>query len=142
MPELRTVDLRFRVRYAETDQGGVAYYANYLVWFEMGRSEFCRAIGYPYTRIEELGYLMVVAEATARYKRPVRYDDPILVRTTMPEMRRRVCRFEYEILKEDSAELVAEGETTHVVVKMKTGRPTALPDEIVQHFQETINILK
>jgi acyl-CoA thioester hydrolase len=134
MPEHRAVDLRLRVRYSETDQGGVAYYANYFVWFEMGRSEYCRTVGYPYTKIEEQGYLMVVAEATARYKRSVRYDDPLVVRTTMPEIRRRVCRFSYEIFHEGSGELVAEGETTHVVVDMKSGRPTALPDEVVDCF--------
>jgi acyl-CoA thioester hydrolase len=134
MPEPRAVELRLRVRYAETDQGGVAYYANYFVWFEMGRSEYCRAVGYPYTKIEEQGYLMVVAEATARYKRSVRYDDPLIVRTTMPEIRRRVCRFGYQIINEDSGEPVAEGETTHVVVDMKSGRPTALPDNVVNYF--------
>ena len=138
MSDFRTVDLRFRARYAETDTGGVVYYANYLVWFEMGRSEFCRAIGYPYTRIEEEGYLMVVAEATARYKRSAHYDDRILVRTTMPEIRKKTCRFHHQIFREDTMELLAEGGTVHVVVSKETGRTVSLPESTIKHFRKAI----
>ena len=128
------IDLPFRVRYAETDQMGVAYYANYFVWFEMGRSEYCRTVGYPYTDVENDGFVMVVAEAKVRYKRPARYDDKLVVRTAMPEVRSRVCRFSYEIVKQDSGELLAEGETVHVVVDKKTGRPTSMPQHYIDIF--------
>jgi len=130
------IDLPFRVRYAETDQMGVAYYANYLVWFEMGRSEYCRTVGYPYTDVENDGFVMVVAEAKVRYKRPARYDDNLVVRTTMPEVRSRVCRFSYQIVKQDSGELLAEGETVHVVVDKKTGKPTSMPQHYIDIFSK------
>lgn len=134
MTGLRAVDLPFRVRYAESDQMGVAYYANYLVWFEMGRSEYCRAIGYPYTRIEEEGFVMVVAEATVRYRSPAHYDDELIVRSTMPEVRSRVCRFGYEIIRKESGEVLAEGETTHVIVDRETGRSTRMPESYIKIF--------
>jgi acyl-CoA thioester hydrolase len=136
MAEFRAVDLPFRVRYAETDQMGVAYYANYLVWFEMGRSEYCRAIGYPYTRIEEEGFVMVVAEATVRYRSPARYDDELIVRTTMTEVRSRVCSFGYQVIRKESGELLAEGETTHVVVDAESGKPTRMPPHYIEVFEE------
>ena len=135
MPGQRAVDLTFRVRYAESDQMGVAYYANYLVWFEMGRSEYCRELGYPYTRIEEEGFVMVVAEATVRYRSPARYDDELIIRTTMPEIRSRVCRFHYEIFRKGSGELLAEGETVHVIVDKETGRSTRMPDRYLEAFR-------
>ncbi len=130
----RAVDLPFRVRYAESDQMGVAYYANYLIWFEMGRSEYCRELGYPYTRIEEEGFVMVVAEATVRYRSPARYDDELIIRTTMPEVRSRVCRFGYEIFRKGSGELLAKGETVHVIVDKETGRSTRMPARYIEVF--------
>lgn len=138
MAEHRKVDLPFRVRYAETDQAGVAYYANYLVWFEMGRSEYCRAVGYPYARIEEGGMIMVVAEAGIRYKRAARYDDPLIVRTRMTEARRRTCRFEYEIVRQDSGGGLAEGFTVHVVVDRDNGRPIAMPADLLELFNNSM----
>ena len=135
MPAAPTVDCHIRVRYAEADQMGVAYYAHYLAWFEMGRSEFCRAVGYPYSRIEEEGFLLVVAKATVRYKQPARYDDPLIIRSVMTEMRRRICRFGYSVIHAETGELIAEGTTTHLVVDRESGRPTSLPERIVEHFQ-------
>ena len=140
MPEPLVADLPFRVRYAETDKMGVAYYANYLIWFEMGRSEYCRLAGYPYTRIEDEGFIMVVAEATVRYKRSAHYDDNLVVRTRMTEVKSRVCRFGYSITREDDGELIAEGETVHVVVDAEHGRPTRMPERYIEVFNRAIGI--
>ncbi|HEU4597872.1 MAG TPA: thioesterase family protein [Pyrinomonadaceae bacterium] len=105
-----------RVRYAETDRMGVVYHANYLVWFEIGRTEFCRSRGFAYKDMEEndRAYL-VVAESYCRYKAPARYDDELVVRTHITELRRRSVRFGYEILRLSDGVVIAEGETGHVV---------------------------
>lgn len=119
----------FRVRYAETDQMGVVYYANYFVWFEIGRTDLCRQRGFAYRDMEkEDGLCIIVAEARCRYKAPARYDDEIEVRTRLSEVRRRVLTFTYEIRRKSDDELLAEGETIHVVVDME-GKPRALPDK-------------
>jgi acyl-CoA thioester hydrolase len=118
-----------RVRYAETDQMGVVYYANYLVWFEVGRADLCRKLGFAYREMEhEDGLYLIVAEARCRYKAPARYDDEIEVRTCLREQRRRVLTFAYEIYRHPDEELLAEGETVHVITD-RTGRPRALPEK-------------
>lgn len=120
---------RFRVRYAETDQMGVVYYANYFVWFEIGRTDYIRQRGFAYRDMEtEEGLYIVVAEAKCRYKAPARYDDEIEVRTCLRGMRRRVLIFGYEIRRPATDELLAEGETVHVITD-RDGRPRALPDK-------------
>jgi len=118
-----------RVRYAETDQMGVVYYANYMVWFEIGRTDFCRQHGFAYRDMEEQdGLYIMVAESRCRYKAPARYDDDILVRTCLKEVRRRVLIFGYEIYCQASDELLAEGETVHVITD-RDGHPRALPEK-------------
>jgi len=125
---------KLRVRYAETDQMGVVYYANYLVWFEVGRTEFCRQHGFEYRDMErEDGLCIIVAEAHCRYKAPARYDDEILVKTRLTAVRRRVLVFGYEIYRQADNLLLAEGETTHVVVN-REGRPSPLPDKYRELF--------
>jgi len=105
-----------RVRYAETDKMGVVYHANYLVWFEIGRTEFCRARGFSYRDMEENeNAFLVVAESYCRYKAPAYYDDVLIVRTHITELRRRSLRFGYEIVRESDGVVIAEGETGHVV---------------------------
>lgn len=119
----------FRVRYAETDQMGVVYYANYLVWFEIGRTDFCRQHGFAYREMEEQdGLYIIVAESRCRYKAPARYDDEILVRTCLRAVRRRVLVFGYEVYRQANDELLAEGETVHVITD-RDGRPRSLPDK-------------
>jgi acyl-CoA thioester hydrolase len=118
-----------RVRYAETDQMGVVYYSNYLVWFEIGRTDYCRQHGFAYRDMEEQeGLYIIVAEARCRYKAPAHYDDEILVRTCLRAVRKRVLVFGYEIYHQMSDELLAEGETVHVVTD-RDGRPRSLPDK-------------
>ena len=105
-----------RVRYAETDKMGIVHHSNYLVWFELGRSEFCRARGFSYKEMEEKdNALMVVAESYCRYKSPAYYEDVLTVRTQIGEIRSRSIRFVYEIYRESDQALLAEGETLHLV---------------------------
>ena len=110
-------EARVRVRYAETDQMGVVYHANYLVWFEVGRVELMRQRGLDYKRLEtEEGCLVAVVEATARYKAPARYDDELIVETTVLSVRGPIIRFGYRILRVEDGQLLCEGETVHVVI--------------------------
>jgi len=123
-----------RVRYAETDQMGVVYYANYLIWFEVGRTDLCRKLGFAYREMErEDGLYLIVAEAKCRYKAPARYDDEIEVRTCLREQRKRVLIFGYEIYRQPDEDLLAEGETVHVITD-HNGRPRALPEKYRELF--------
>lgn len=115
------VTTQIRVRYAETDQMGVVYYANYLVWFELGRVDLLRAVGLSYKTLEtDHGCILPVVEARCRYSAPARYDDEILIETRPALLRESVLKFMYEIYRKPGPEeservLLAEGETVHVV---------------------------
>jgi acyl-CoA thioester hydrolase len=123
-----------QVRYAETDQMGVVYYANYMIWFEIGRTDFCRKHGFAYREMERQdGLYIMVAEARCRYKAPARYDDEILVRTCLKETRRRVLIFGYEVYRQATDELLAEGETVHVITD-RDGHPRSLPEKYRELF--------
>ncbi len=127
-------DTTVRVRYAETDQMGVVYYGNYFTWFEIGRVEFCRQVGFEYKQMEiEDDSFIVVAEASCRYKRPARFDDLLTVRTRVTGSQRRTIRFAYEIFRQGSDELIATGETVHVVCD-REGRPKSLPEKYRRYF--------
>ena len=116
----------FRVRYAETDQMGMAYYANYLIWMEVGRSDFCRKCGFSYRELEQQEQaFLTVAEATCRYRAPARYDDEIVVETELSRVKTRVVEFIYRIRRGDT--LLAEGSTVHVVIG-PDGRPRTMPE--------------
>jgi acyl-CoA thioester hydrolase len=134
--DIAWVSTTLRVRYAETDQMGVVYYANYLVWFEIGRTDFCRQRGFAYREMEaQDGLYIMVAEARCRYKAPARYDDEIEVRTSLREVRKRVLVFRYEIYRQLDEELLAEGETVHVITD-REGRPRVLPDRYRELFHD------
>jgi len=123
------VETHLRVRYAETDQMGVVYYANYLIWMEVGRVELCRATGIRYRDMEiDDGVLLVVAEANCRYLAPARYDDEIRIRTWIAEATPRMARFEYECFDETSGKLLATGFTKHVFC-VPDVRPRKLPSK-------------
>ncbi|HVG22023.1 MAG TPA: thioesterase family protein [Blastocatellia bacterium] len=127
-PSELVAESRVKVRYAETDQMGVAYYANYFVWFEVGRSQFCNDRGFSYRDMErETELFMIVAEAQCRYNAPARYEDDLTIRTRITELTRRTLRFAYEIRRADGA-LVATGETLHVLINSE-GRPSSLPEK-------------
>jgi acyl-CoA thioester hydrolase len=109
-------ETEIRVRYAETDKMGIVHHSNYLIWFEAGRSDLCRARGFSYKEMEEQdNALMVVAETYCRYKSPAFYEDILTVRTQVAEIRSRSIRFIYEIYRDSDETLLAEGETLHLV---------------------------
>jgi len=118
-----------RVRYKDTDQMGMVYYGNYFTFFEIGRVEYMRERGIAYKQMErEDDSYIVVTEASCRYLRPARYDDLLRIRTRVSESRRRSIRFAYEILRHDSGEVLASGETVHVICN-REGRPKSLPEK-------------
>ncbi len=125
---------RVRVRYAETDQMGVVYHANYLVWFEVGRVELIRQIGLDYKRMEEdEGALIAVIEAKARYRAPARYDDELAVRTRLAGVRGGIVRFGYEVVRVADGAMLCEGETVHMVVGRDMKR-RAMPARYAEVF--------
>jgi len=128
-------ETRLRVRYAETDQMGVVYHANYLVWFEIGRVEFIRQTGLDYAAMEREGAMIAVVEVSARYKVPARYDDVLLVRTTLAGFRGPVVRFRYAIVRAADEVLLCEGETTHIVVG-RDMKKRELPAKYAERFRE------
>jgi acyl-CoA thioester hydrolase len=116
-----------RVRYAETDQMGVVYHSNFFIWFEIGRVELFRELGVIYKDMEEKDdCFIVVGECKCRFKRPARYDDLLRVRTRISEAGSRKITFAYEIINADTDELLATGETVHVICD-KLGRSKSLP---------------
>jgi len=127
-----------RVRYAETDKMGVVYHANYLVWFEIGRTEYCRARGFSYRDMEESeNAFLVVAESYCRYKAPAYYDDEIIVRTHLKNVRGSLMHFSYEVIRADDDALLAEGESTHIVVNARFEK-TSLPEPLQKAFEAAV----
>jgi acyl-CoA thioester hydrolase len=131
-------EARVRVRYAETDQMGVVYHANYLVWFEVGRVEFIRSLGLDYRVMErEDGVGIAVVDVSARYKSPARYDDELIIETRLLAARGAIVKFGYRIVRAPDRALLCEGETMHVVVdrEMKKSR---LPEKYAKRFAEAL----
>ena len=129
-------ETRFRVRYAETDQMGVVYYANYLVWMELGRVEYCRSAGIRYKDMEvNDGILLAVAEATCRYLFPARYDEEIVVKTRVKQAGARMVRFAYEMSEAESGRKLATGETAHIFCG-RDMRPLKLPEKYLGLFRQ------
>jgi acyl-CoA thioester hydrolase len=120
-------DTTVRVRYAETDQMGVVYHANYFIWFEVGRVELMRALGVEYKKMEkEDDCHIVVADARCRYERSARYDEVLRIRTRISESRNRIVKFAYEVFRDSDGKALASGETTHIICG-SNGRPKLLP---------------
>jgi len=131
---MTVAEARIRVRYAETDQMGVVYYGNYFTWFEIGRVEWCRAAGFDYRDMERQdGAMLVVAEATCRYRAPARFDDELAIRTFVLRARSRMVSFGYEVRNAASGELLATGETSHLVTGTDMKRRT-LPEKYRSMF--------
>lgn len=127
-------EAKIRVRYAETDKMGVVYHANYLVWFEIGRTEYCRSRGFAYREMEEAGGVyLAVAESYCRYKQPAIYDDELIVRTHLAECRKRSLRFGYEIIRAADKIVLAEGETTLIAIDVNN-RVRSIPE----HYRELL----
>jgi acyl-CoA thioester hydrolase len=128
-------EARMRVRYAETDQMGVVYHANYFVWFEIGRVELLRQLGFSYREMEQKdGCGIAVIDARCRYKEPARYDDEILVRTRLKYIRESLVQFEYEVMSAADGKLLAEGDTTHIVVDPEM-KKIPLPEKYITAFR-------
>jgi acyl-CoA thioester hydrolase len=126
-------ETRVRVRYAETDQMGVVYHSNYLIWFEVGRVELIRQLGLNYRQMEEEGCGIAVVDVHARYKAPARYDDELVIETRLLAARGAVVRFGYRILRIADGLLLCEGETMHVVVGMDM-KKRSLPAKYAERF--------
>jgi acyl-CoA thioester hydrolase len=123
-----TSEARVRVRYAETDQMGISYYANYFIWFEVGRNQHCIECGFSYRDMEkETGLYLIVADARCRYKIPARYEDELIIKTRIKELTKRTVHFTYEIERADGDQ-IATGETLHVLINQQ-GRPSSLPEK-------------
>jgi acyl-CoA thioester hydrolase len=128
-------ETRLRVRYAETDQMGVVYHSNHLIWFEVGRVELMRQMGFSYRDMErEDGLFIAVAEAKCRYRAPVYYDEEVVVRTWLKTVRESVIIFNYELSRLNGGTLLAEGETTHIVTDSKM-KVAALPAKYLSVFR-------
>jgi acyl-CoA thioester hydrolase len=131
-------ETRIRVRYAETDQMGVVYHANHFIWFEVGRVELLRELGFRYKNMErEDDCFIAVVDAQCRYRAPVHYDDEVIVRTYLKHVRDKVIRFGYELRNAANGVLLAEGETTHIVADSQM-KPRALPEKYLEVFRAAL----
>ncbi|MDP9161193.1 MAG: acyl-CoA thioesterase [Acidobacteriota bacterium] len=131
-------EARVRVRYAETDQMGVVYHANYFVWFEVGRVELLRQLGFSYRDMEKDDQCFIaVVDARCRYKAPARYDDELSIRTQVKNYRESLIHFGYEIFRVSDGTLLALGETTHIVTDANM-KIAPLPEKYAVAFREAM----
>ncbi len=127
-------ETRVRARYAETDQMGVVYYSNYLIWMEVGRVEYCKAFGFSYKEMEECdGVLLAVAEANCRYSYPARFDEEVIVRTWVEAANSRMVTFAYEMRLAENGRKVVSGYTRHVFVGRDL-KPCRMPQKYRAKF--------
>jgi len=122
-----------RVRYAETDKMGVVYYANYLVWFEVGRADLLRSLGWTYREMEHAGVSLPVIEAHCVYQRPAKYDDELEIRTQGRMLSPVRMEFQYEVIKKDDQSIAASGRTVHAALDA-AGKPCRLPARVREVF--------
>src|SRR4051812_24716035 len=125
------VEARLRVIYGDTDQMGVVYYANYFRFFEFSRSEYFRAQGGSYVDVGKSGHRLPVYEASCNYRSPARYDDQLVIKCEVTELRRASIVFQYEVRKEGEDAILCTGQTSHACINFE-GRPTALPEQVVR----------
>ena len=134
----KVCETTIRVRYAETDQMGVVYHSNHFIWFEVGRVEFLRQLGFSYREMEENdGCCIAVVDARCRYKAPARYDDEIVVRTRLKNVRESLVHFGYELIRAADGVLLAEGETTHIVTDLRM-KVRAIPEKYMRVFEQVV----
>lgn len=139
MPESKnylSTSTEIRVTYAEVDRMGVAYYGNYMRWFEIGRAEYLRARGKSYREIEEQGYILPVYEAYARYRESALYDDLLEIQTIPLEIGRARIKFGYQILRKTDATLLADGYTVHPCMGATTKRVGRFPPDLIQLIEQ------
>jgi acyl-CoA thioester hydrolase len=130
-------ETKLRVRYAETDKMGVVYHSNFVIWFEVGRVELLRQLGFQYSEMEaEDNCHIPVVDLRVRYKAPAQYDDEIVVRTEIKNVRSSLLHFSYQIFRDGNRMLLATGETMHIIVNNRLER-TALPEKYMRAFNGT-----
>lgn len=128
-----------RVRYSETDRMGIVYHANYLIWFEVGRTELFRELDLPYTQFEEQGLGLAVIEASCHYRKPSRYDDDLVIITELDHLSARSARFNYHIYRDEI--LLAEGKTVHVFINTEGGLTNLRKYAIWTRIQELLKMI-
>lgn len=128
---MKNFSTEIRVRYQETDNMGVVYYANYFVWFEVARTEYLRSLGLLYTRLEEKGFYLMVASTSCQYKSPAKYDDVVRIETWVPEIKNSSMKFAYKLFIGER--LVAIGDSVHVFTN-KSAKPGRIPEELRSLF--------
>ena len=131
---MKTHQTRLKVYYFDTDHGGVVYYANFLKWFEVGRTEILRSKGFDYATFEELGLIAPVVDVQCTYENPARYNDDIVIKTRVEKIGNTSITFYHEIAKKENDQRLAHGRTTNVFIDMKTRKPVPIPDKIRKSF--------
>lgn len=134
-------ETKLRVRYADTDQMKMAYYGRFFEYFEQGRSDLLRLIGMPYPEIEEMGYHLPVLEAQAKYIKPARYDEELIVKTMASDIPQVRLRIDYEVRRGAGGELLATGFTVHGFVLAATGKPARAPARFVEALSDALRSL-
>ncbi|MEA2013017.1 MAG: thioesterase family protein [Verrucomicrobiota bacterium] len=124
----RETKIEYRVPYADTDQMGVVYYANYLTYFERVRNEFLREIGYSYLNFEKAGYMLPVMEARCFYKAPAKYDDILTIHAWRPKIKNARIQLSCKVMRDEK--LLAEGYTVHACIDIKTRKPKKIPEDL------------
>lgn len=132
---MQCTESRIRARYAETDQMGVVYYANYLVWMEVARVEYCRQVGFAYRDMETDGAVLAVTEVRCQYRASARFDDEVRILTRVTEVRSRTLRFNYEMRRDSDDKILAVGETLHAVCD-RQGKMIRLPEKYRRFFPQ------
>ena len=133
---MKTDETEHRVYYSDTDHGGVVYYANYLKWFEIGRTEILRQNGFNYVDFEKQGIIAPVVEVHCNYKQPAKYNDTIIIKTTIENIGNSSIKFNYKIIRKNGNKLLAEGYTVNVFVNTKTMKSTKIPEELRKALQD------
>lgn len=129
-------EISLRARYAETDAMGVVHHASYIVWLELGRIELLRALGLPYHEIEAAGFLAVLTDLRARYLAPARFDDLVIVRAELDELRSRQISFTYRLRLAGTGAALLEGRSEHIFVARASGRPARLPPALLDRLRQ------
>lgn len=134
---MKVAETHLRVRYQETDNMGVVYYANYFVWFEVARTEYLRSVGISYKQLEDRGMFLMVASASCEYKSPAKYDDVVRIETWIPKMKNSSLQFQHRLFVGER--LIATGESVHVFTNT-FGKPIRIPDEIRELYHEVNHV--
>jgi len=133
---MKTNQTELRAYYSDTDHGGVVYYANYLKWFEIGRTELLRQEGFNYSDFEKQGLIAPIVEVKCNYKEPVRYNDMIIIKTTIEDIGNSSIKFNYDIIRKNDNVLLANGYTVNVFVDKKTMKSNKIPDSLRKALQD------